>query len=219
MWNCDVVWCVILNILICEIDVQWFSSFGFSLHSLVHRLLLLMAFWRFCLIFSLVAAMGNRALLSANVAVLTVVFVPYVCARCCTGPRTLPCGTPVFLPFRLLPSRSMWKYRSVINDVNNSICCLKKHVAILQTRILLNARVIKEKNIFCDFLCLKYYRAPRYRMRCVRIVLVERRCTGCTNKWSSLSENDVYLQRLNGITIYVIFVYAMTLAGTKFWTC
>ena len=32
---------------------------------------------------------------------------------------------------------------------------------------------------WCGFLCLKYYRAPRYRMRCVTIVLVERRCTGC----------------------------------------
>ena len=35
------------------------------------------------------------------------------------------------------------------------------------------------------------------------------------NKWSSLLKNNVYLQRLNGITIYVIFVYAMPLAGTK----
>ena len=30
--------------------------------------------------------------------------------------------------------------------------------------------------IWCGFLCLKYYRAPRYRMRYVIIVLVERRC-------------------------------------------
>ena len=52
----------------------------------------------------------------------------------------------------------------------------------------------------CGCLCLKYYRAPRYRMRCVIIVLVERRCAGCTNKWSSLLENNVYLQRLNGNT-------------------
>ena len=28
-------------------------------------------------------------------------------------------------------------------------------------------------------------------------------------------ENNVYLQRLNAITIYVIFVYAMPIAGTK----
>ena len=63
--------------------------------------------------------------------------------------------------------------------------------------------------------CLKYYRAPRYRMSCVIIVLVERRCTGCKNKWSSLLENNVYLQILNGITICVMFVYAMPLAGTK----
>ena len=48
-------------------------------------------------------------------------------------------------------------------------------------------------------------------------VLVERRCTGCKYKWSSLLENNVYLQRLNGITICVIFVYAMPLAGTKLW--
>ena len=34
-------------------------------------------------------------------------------------------------------------------------------------------------------LCLKYYRALRYRVRCEMIV-VERRCTDCTNKWSSL---------------------------------
>ena len=27
---------------------------------------------------------------------------------------------------------------------------------------------------WCDFLCLKYYRAPRYRMRYVIIVLIER---------------------------------------------
>ena len=34
--------------------------------------------------------------------------------------------------------------------------------------------------------------------------------------WCGL-ENDVYLQRLNGSTICVIFVYAMPLAGTKLW--
>ena len=44
----------------------------------------------------------------------------------------------------------------------------------------------------CGFVCSKYYRASRYRMRCVTIVLVERRCTGCTNKWSSPLENNVY---------------------------
>ena len=66
---------------------------------------------------------------------------------------------------------------------------------------------------WCDFLCLICYRAPRYCMLCVIIVLVERRCTGCTNKWSSLLRK----QRLNGITICVIFMYAMSLAGTR--TC
>ena len=32
-----------------------------------------------------------------------------------------------------------------------------------------------------DF-CLKYYRAPRYRVRYVMIVLVELKCIGCANK-------------------------------------
>ena len=31
-------------------------------------------------------------------------------------------------------------------------------------------------------LCLKYYRTARYRVRYVMIVLVELRCTDCTNK-------------------------------------
>ena len=48
------------------------------------------------------------------------------------------------------------------------------------------------KGFWCGSLCLKYYRAPRYRVRCMTIVLVERRCTSCKNKWSSLLENNVY---------------------------
>ena len=46
------------------------------------------------------------------------------------------------------------------------------------------------------YLYLKYYRAPRFHVRCVIIVLVEWRCTDCTNKWSPLLENNVNLQRL-----------------------
>ena len=45
---------------------------------------------------------------------------------------------------------------------------------------------------WCGVLCLNYYRAPWYRMRYIIIVLVERRCTGCKNKWSSVLENNVY---------------------------
>ena len=67
----------------------------------------------------------------------------------------------------------------------------------------------------CGFLCLKYYRAPRYRMCCVTIVFVERRCAGCKNKRSSLLENNVYLQRLNGITIYVTFVLVQNCVRVK----
>ena len=85
-------------------------------------------------------------------------------------------------------------------DVINSICFSK-----VKKKLFL----LFSFHIWCGFLCLKYYRAPRYRMRYVIIVLVERRCNGYKNKWSSLFENNVYLQRLNGITICVIFVYAM----------
>ena len=35
-------------------------------------------------------------------------------------------------------------------------------------------------------LCSKYYRTPGYGVRYVLTVLVERRYTGCKNKWSSL---------------------------------
>ena len=58
-----------------------------------------------------------------------------------------------------------------------------------------------DKKCYCRILCLKYNRASRYRMRYVIINLFERRCTGCKNKWSSLLENNVDLQRLNGIII------------------
>ena len=46
--------------------------------------------------------------------------------------------------------------------------------------------LIEQLTHWCDVLCLKYYNAPSYRMRYVIIVLVERRRTGCKNKWSSL---------------------------------
>ena len=46
--------------------------------------------------------------------------------------------------------------------------------------------------IWCGFLCLKYYRAPRYRMRYVVIVLVERRCTGCKINDLHFWKNNVY---------------------------
>ena len=37
----------------------------------------------------------------------------------------------------------------------------------------------------------------------------------CKNKWFSFLEKNVYLQRLNGSAICVIFVYVVPLAGTK----
>ena len=70
--------------------------------------------------------------------------------------------------------------------------------------------------IWCGVLCLKYYRTSRYRMQFVISVLVERICAGCKNKWSLLLHN-VYLQRLNGSTIWVILVYALASAGTELW--
>ena len=52
-------------------------------------------------------------------------------------------------------------------------------------------------------------------MRCVTIVLVERGCTGCINKWSSLLEDNVYLQRLNGITLCITFVLVQNCVRVK----
>ena len=54
-------------------------------------------------------------------------------------------------------------------------------------------------------LCLKYYRAPRYRLRCVIIVLVERRCTGCTNKWSLLL-NTTYIYKNFNVDYIVLAI-------------
>ena len=70
-------------------------------------------------------------------------------------------------------------------------------------------------------LCLKYYRAPRYRMRCVIIVLIERKCTGCTNKWSSLLEITYIYKYLNEVQC-VLFVCVqncvrIACAGTELW--
>ena len=55
-------------------------------------------------------------------------------------------------------------------------------------------------NVFGADLCLKYYRVSKYRTRCVIIVLVERRCTGCTNKWYSLLETTYIYKDFNGVT-------------------
>ena len=49
-----------------------------------------------------------------------------------------------------------------------------------------------------DDLCLKYYRDPRHRVRCVMIVIVELRCTDCTNKWSPLFETTYFYKDVNG---------------------
>ena len=54
-------------------------------------------------------------------------------------------------------------------------------------------------------LCLKFYRVPRNRMRCVTIVLVKRRCAGCKNKRSSLLETTCIYKDFNGFTC-VLFV-------------
>ena len=70
-------------------------------------------------------------------------------------------------------------------------------------------------SFWCGFLRLKYYHVPRCRVCYVIIILVERRCTGCKNERSLLLENNIYLQRFNGITLCVIFVYAMPPAGIK----
>ena len=53
---------------------------------------------------------------------------------------------------------------------------------------------------WCGFLYSKYYRAPRYRMRFVIIVFVEQRCTGCTNKSSSLLKTTYIYKDFNGVT-------------------
>ena len=70
-------------------------------------------------------------------------------------------------------------------------------------------------SVWCDFLCLKYYRVPKYRMRYVIIVFVERMCTGCKKLMIFTLGNYVYLQKLNGITLCVMFVNAMFLTGTQ----
>ena len=50
----------------------------------------------------------------------------------------------------------------------------------------LSQRCLNSMEHLVRLFCLKYYRAPKYRMRYVIIVLVERRCPGCKNKRSSL---------------------------------
>ena len=44
---------------------------------------------------------------------------------------------------------------------------------------------------WCGFLYMKYYRAPRYRMRCMTIVLVEQRCSGFKINDLHFWENNV----------------------------
>ena len=55
--------------------------------------------------------------------------------------------------------------------------------------------------------CLKYYRAPRHPVRCVMIVLVERRSTDCKNKWSSLFETTYSYRDFNVGYMCVLFVH------------
>ena len=76
-------------------------------------------------------------------------------------------------------------------------------------------RKVLSKTNKCGFLCLKYYRASRHRMRCVTIVRVEQRYPSCKNKWSSPLEDNVYLQRLNGITICLMFVLVQNCVRVK----
>ena len=122
----------------------------------------------------------------------------------------------------MLPTLWKWGKSHLLTELAAIIGCVvhyqPTHYSEKRSKLVL--LYIQEQTVIRDgywwgFLCLKYYRAARFRMRCVTIVLVERRCTDCKNKWSSLLENNVYLQRLNGITLCVIFVYAMPLAGTQ----
>ena len=48
--------------------------------------------------------------------------------------------------------------------------------------------------------CLKYYRASRYHMRCVMIVLVERKCIDCTNKYLHLLKQRIFTNTLTEVT-------------------
>ena len=53
-------------------------------------------------------------------------------------------------------------------------------------------------------LCLKYYRAPRYRVRCVTIVLVERKCNDFK---SEITFETTYIYKDLRSYICVMFVY------------
>ena len=57
-------------------------------------------------------------------------------------------------------------------------------------------------------LYLKYYRAPRYRGRCVMIVIVELRFSDYTNKCSSLFETTYIYKDFNGgyICVWIVRV-------------
>ena len=99
-------------------------------------------------------------------------------------------------------------YRHVTTKQKGSRSRVNSRCSKLRPRQVAENRTVwtsSGNNIGAD-LCLKYYRASRYLVRCVMIVPAERKCTGCTNKWSSLSEENVYLQRLNGGYMCVLFV-------------
>ena len=76
-----------------------------------------------------------------------------------------------------------WSNVCVLHEVFvNTFCCSINCLS----NFIFNILVYITRLLLLGFLCLKYYLAPRYRMRCFA-VLVNRRCTGCKNKWSSLS--------------------------------
>ena len=91
------------------------------------------------------------------------------------------------------------KIHNVKRNVWRKIYIFHTTILIYKTNVNSRKYHVIRKIPCVEDICLKYYRAPRYSMRCVIIVLVERRCTGCKNKWSSLLENNVYLQKLNGV--------------------
>ena len=96
---------------------------------------------------------------------------------------------------------ALWeKYLKLYNlawNVTNAFVRLEPYTIPLRCiqKCLPTNSLVKDKGysitlhtVYGADLGLKYYRTSRYRMRYVIIVLVERKCTGCTYKRSSLSE-------------------------------
>ena len=73
--------------------------------------------------------------------------------------------------------------------------------------------IINQDRTWCDFLCLKYYRVIQRDVW--RLFLSNEGALVAQINDLHFWKNNVYLQRLNGITLCVIFVYAMPLFGTQ----